>query len=78
MVASSSSKDKFFKNVINPYLWEVVQHPQVIQMHERVLHLRDVPGPKGTGTVEARLEALEQDVFQCKGMLSVDSMQITS
>ena len=78
MAASSSSKDKFFKNVINPYLREVVQHPQVIEMHEGVLHLRDGPCPKGTGTVEARLEALEQDVFQCKGMLSVDSMQITS
>ena len=69
MAASSSSKDKFFKNVINPYLGELVQHPQVIQMHEGVLHLRDVPFPKGTGTVEARLEALEQYVFRCKGMV---------
>ena len=67
MDASSSSKDKFFKNVINPYLREVVQNPQVIQMHEGVLHLRDVPGPKGTGTVEARIEAMEQEVFRCKG-----------
>ena len=58
MASSSSSKDKYFKNVINPYLREVVQHPQVIQMHEGVLHLRDVPCPKGTGTVEARLEAM--------------------
>ena len=49
--------DKFFKNVINPYLWE------------GVLHLRDVPCPKGTGTMEARLEAMEEDVFRCKGMV---------
>ena len=69
MAASCSFKDKFFKNVINPYLREVVQHPQVIQMHEGVLHLRGVPCPKGTGTTEARLEALEQDVFWCKGMV---------
>ena len=69
MAASSSSKDKFFKNVINPYLREVVQHPQVIQMHEGVLHLSDVPCPKETGTMEARLEAVEQDVFRCKGMV---------
>ena len=69
MAASSSSKDKFFKNVINPYLWEVVRHPQVIEMHEGVLHLCDVPCPKGTGTVEASLEAMEQDVFRCKGMV---------
>ena len=65
MSSSSSSKDKFFKNVINPYLREVVQHPQTIQMHEGVLHLRDVQGPKGTGTVEVRLEAMEQEVFRC-------------
>ena len=38
-------------------------------MHEGVLHLRDVPGPKGTGTVEARLEAMDQEVFTCKGMV---------
>ncbi|EMS68439.1 40S ribosomal protein S5-1 [Triticum urartu] len=69
MAASRSSKDKFFENVVNPYLREVMQHPQVIQMHEGVLHIRDVQGPKGTGTVEARLEAMEQDVFRCKGMV---------
>ena len=34
-----------------------------------LLHLRDVPCPKGTGTVEARLEAMEQDIFRCKGMV---------
>ena len=69
MSASSSSKDKFFENVINPYLWEVMQHPQAIQMHEGVLHIRDVQGPKGPGSVEARLEAMEQEVFRCKGMV---------
>ena len=69
MATSSSSKDKFFENVINPYLREVMQHPQCIQMHEGVFHIRDVQGPKGTGTVEARLEAMEQEVFRCKGMV---------
>ena len=62
MATSSSSKDKFFKNISNPYLREVVQHPQVIQIHEGLLHIHDVQGPKGTGTVEARLKAMEQDV----------------
>ena len=69
MAASSSSKDKFFKNVINPYLEEVVQHPQAIQMHEGVLHIRDVQGPKGTGSMEARVEAMEQEIFRCKRMV---------
>ena len=69
MASSSSSKDKFFDNVINPYLREVMQHPQAIQMRDGVLHIRDVQGPKGTGSVEARLEAMEQDIFKCKGMV---------
>ncbi|KAI4972559.1 hypothetical protein ZWY2020_003484 [Hordeum vulgare] len=69
MAASSSSKDKFFNNVINQYLREVMQHPQAIQMRDGVLHIRDVQGPKGTGSVEARLEAMEQEVFRCKGMV---------
>ncbi|KAE8772848.1 40S ribosomal protein S5-1 [Hordeum vulgare] len=47
MAASSSSKDKFFDNVINPYVREVMQHPQAIQMREGVLHIRNVQGPKG-------------------------------
>ncbi|KAE8806354.1 40S ribosomal protein S5-1 [Hordeum vulgare] len=69
MAASSSSKDKFFDNIINPHLREVMQHPQAIQMRDGVLHIHDVQGPKGTGFVEARLEAMEQEVFRCKGMV---------
>ncbi|XP_020192515.1 uncharacterized protein [Aegilops tauschii subsp. strangulata] len=69
MAASSSSKDKFFERVINPYLSEVMKHPQTIEMREGVLHIRDVQGPKRTGTVEAKLEAMEREVFKCKGMV---------
>ena len=59
MTSPSAPKDKFFEKVINPYLAEVLQHPQTIEMHEGVLHIRDVQGPKGTGSVEAMLEAME-------------------
>ena len=38
-------------------------------MREGVLHIRDVQGPKGTGSMDARLEAIEQEVFKCKGMV---------
>ena len=69
MAAPRSSKDKLFDRVINPYLSEVVKHPQTIEMREGVLHIRDVQGPKGKGTVEARLDAMEQEVFKCKGMV---------
>ncbi|XP_020172318.1 uncharacterized protein [Aegilops tauschii subsp. strangulata] len=69
MAAPSSSKDKFFEKVINPYLPEVFKHPQAIEMREGVLHIRDVQVPKKTGSMEARLEAVEQEIFKCQGMV---------
>ena len=69
MSSPSAPKDKFFERVINPYLAEVLQHPQTIEMHEGVLHIRDVEGPRRTGIVETKLEAMEQQVFKCQGMV---------
>ena len=69
MTSPSAPKDKFFEKVINPYLAEVLQHPQTIEMHEGVLHIRDVEGPRRTGSVETRLEAMEQQVFKCQEMV---------
>ncbi|KAE8819043.1 40S ribosomal protein S5-1 [Hordeum vulgare] len=50
-------------------------------MREGMLHIRDVEGPKKTGRVEARLEAMEQQVFKCQGMvergLNANHMMIT-
>ena len=59
MAPPSSSKDKFYEKVINPYLPGVMKHPQAIEMREGVLHIQDVQGPKKTGSVEARLEVVE-------------------
>jgi hypothetical protein len=59
MAPPSSSKDNFYEKVINPYLPEVMKHPQAIEMHEGVLHIWDVQGPKKTGSMESRLEAME-------------------
>ena len=69
MTSSTAPKDKCFKKVINPYLAEVLQHPQTIEMREGLLHIRDVEGPRRTGSVETRLEAMEQQVFKCQGMV---------
>ncbi|KAE8801332.1 40S ribosomal protein S5-1 [Hordeum vulgare] len=38
-------------------------------MLEGMLHIRDVEGPKKTGSMETRLEAMEQHVFKCQGMV---------
>ena len=69
MTSPSAPKDKFFEKVMNPYLAEVLQHPQTIEMREGLLHIRDVEGPRKTGSTEARLEALEQEVFKCQEMV---------
>ena len=69
MTTPSASKDKFFEKVINPYLAQVLRHPQTIEMRDGLLHIRDVEGPKGTGSVESRLEAMEQQVFKCQEMV---------
>jgi len=69
MTSPSVPKDKFFKRVINPYLAKVPQHPQTIEMREGVLHIRDVEGPRRTGSVETQLKAMEQQVFKCQGMV---------
>ena len=69
MAPPSSSKDKFFEKVINPYLPEVMKHPQAIEMRVGVLHICDVQGPKKTRSMEARLEAVEQEIFNCQKMV---------
>ncbi|KAE8819920.1 40S ribosomal protein S5-1 [Hordeum vulgare] len=46
-----------------------------------MLHIRDVEGPKKTGSMETRLEEMEQQVFKCQGMvelgLNANHMMIT-
>ena len=69
MASSSAPKDKFFEKVINPYLAEVLQHAQTIEMCDELLHIRDVEEPRRTGSVETRLEAMEQQVFKCQEMV---------
>ena len=69
MTSHSAPTDKFFEKVINPYLAEVLQRPQTIDMCEGLLHIHDVEGPRRTGSVETRLEAMEQQVFECQEMV---------
>ena len=81
MSSASAPKDKFFERVINPYLAKMLHHPQTIEMHEGLLHIRDVEGPRRTGSMETKLEAMEQEVFKCQGMvergLNANQMMIT-
>ncbi|KAE8803192.1 40S ribosomal protein S5-1 [Hordeum vulgare] len=71
MTTSSSSKDKFLEKDINPYLLDVIKHPQSIETHEDVLRIRDVQGPKKEGSEKARLAAVEQEIFKCQRMVEL-------
>ncbi|KAE8819943.1 40S ribosomal protein S5-1 [Hordeum vulgare] len=81
MTSPKALKDKILEKVINPYLTGVTQHPQSIEMRKGMLHIRDVEGPKKTGSMETRLEAMEQQVFKGQGMvesgLNANHMMIT-
>ncbi|KAE8791278.1 putative nuclease HARBI1 [Hordeum vulgare] len=50
-------------------------------MGEGMLHIHDVEGPKMIESMETRLEAMEQQVFKCQGMvergLNTNHMMIT-
>ena len=69
MASSSSSKDTFLVNVINPHLAEVRRHPQTLWVEDGVLHKEDLKGPIKEGSTKERLEEVEQEVFKYKKMI---------
>ncbi|KAE8781506.1 40s ribosomal protein s5-1 [Hordeum vulgare] len=69
MASPNSPKDKFFVNVINPYLAEVKRHPQTLWVEDGVLYKEDLKGPVKEGSTKARMEEVEQEVFKYKLMI---------
>src|SRR3954464_2154460 len=69
MASSSSPKDKFVVNVINPYLAEVRKHPHVLHVEDGVLHKEDLEGPVKEGSTDERLKEMEQEVIKYKKMV---------
>ncbi|KAK1608745.1 hypothetical protein QYE76_032418 [Lolium multiflorum] len=61
-------KDNFFENVVNPYISELKMHPKELLLVDGELQVEDVRGPKGEGSLEDRMEKLEQEVFTYKKM----------
>src|SRR3954452_25205616 len=66
MSSSRPSKDNSFVNGNNPYMNELKMHPKVLSLKYRKLQIEDVQGPKKEGSLEARMEKLEQEVFTYK------------
>ncbi|KAE8769987.1 40S ribosomal protein S5-1 [Hordeum vulgare] len=69
MTSPNPSKDKFFEKVINPYLRELMNHPQAIKMHEGVIYIWNAQGPKKEGSDMAMLAVVEHEIFKCQGMV---------
>ena len=68
MSSSKPSKDGFFENVVSPYINELKMHPKEFLLKDGEVQQEDVRGPKGEGSLEARMEELEQEVFKYQKM----------
>ncbi|KAE8776363.1 40S ribosomal protein S5-1 [Hordeum vulgare] len=72
MMPSSSSKDKFYEKVTNPYLLEEMKYPQTIEMREGVHHIRNIQGQKMEERNKAMLGEVESEIFKCQGMIECE------
>jgi hypothetical protein len=68
MSSSGSSEENSLADIINPYMRELKMHPKELSLKDGKLQIDDVQGPTGEGSLKARMEALEQDVFKYNNM----------
>jgi hypothetical protein len=59
MSSSGSSEENSLADIINPYMRELKMHPKECLLKDGELQIEDVQGPKGKGSLEARMEAME-------------------
>jgi hypothetical protein len=68
MSSSGPSEENSLADIINSYMRELKMHPKELSLKDGELQIEDVQGPKGEGSLEARMEVLEQEVFKYKKM----------
>jgi hypothetical protein len=68
MDSASNDKENSLADIINPYMRLLKMHPKELSLKDGKLQIEDVQGPTGEGSLEARMEALEQEVFKYKKM----------
>ena len=68
MSSSGSPMEDSSADVLNPYMYELRIHPKELILKEGKVQMKEVQGPKGEGSLEDRMEALEQEVFRYKKM----------
>jgi hypothetical protein len=59
MSLSGPSEENPLADSINPYMRELKMHPKELSLKDGELQIKDVRGPKGEGSLEVRIEALE-------------------
>ena len=72
MAPPSSPKDKFYEKVINPYLPEVMKHPQAIEMREGCFTSGMFKDPTRPGAWRPGLKWWSRRSSSAKGWWSVD------
>jgi hypothetical protein len=68
MSSSGSSNENSLADINNPYMSELKIHPKEFLLKDGKVQIEDVQGPKGEGSLEPRMEELEQEVFRYKKM----------
>jgi hypothetical protein len=68
MSSSGPSKENPLADSTNPYMRELKMHLKELSLKDGELQIKDVQGPKGEGSLKARMEALEQELFKYKKM----------
>ena len=66
--SSGSPTEDSSADVLNPYMYELRIHPKELILKDGKVQMKEVQGPKGEGSLEDRMEALEQEVFRYKKM----------
>jgi hypothetical protein len=69
MSSSGPSEENSLVDIINPYMRKLKMHPKELLLKDGELQIKDVQVSKGEGSLEARMEALEQEVFKYKKMV---------
>jgi hypothetical protein len=68
MDSASNDKENSLADIINLYMRELKMHPKELSPKDGKLQIEDVQWPTGEGSLEARMEALEKEVFKYKNM----------
>ena len=68
MSSPGSAKEDSLEDIINPYMRDLKIRPKELFLEDGEVRIKEVQGPKGEGSLEDRMEALEQEVFRYKKM----------